>query len=80
MSTEVNAGQVRGPVQITFAESIDPIVPMEISTTRSSVTNERVAHDRVHANETEMRRGVRAVTGIADVVELHHAAGGRWRP
>jgi CRISPR-associated protein Csd2 len=40
MSTEVNAGQVRGPVQFTFAESIDPIVPMEISITRSSVTNE----------------------------------------
>lgn len=43
MSTEVNAGQVRGPVQFTFAESIDPIVPMEISITRSSVTNERDA-------------------------------------
>lgn len=43
MSTEVNAGQVRGPVQITFAESLDPIVPMEISITRSSVTNERDA-------------------------------------
>lgn len=40
MSTEVNAGQVRGPLQFTFAESIDPIVPMEISITRSSVTNE----------------------------------------
>jgi CRISPR-associated protein Csd2 len=43
MSTEVNAGQVRGPVQITFAESIDTIVPMEISITRSSVTNEKDA-------------------------------------
>src|ERR1700712_2142081 len=43
MSTEVNAGQVRGPVQFTFAESIDPIMPMEISITRSSVTNERDA-------------------------------------
>ncbi|MCW3474922.1 type I-C CRISPR-associated protein Cas7/Csd2 [Limobrevibacterium gyesilva] len=43
MSTEVNAGQVRGPVQLTFAESIDPIVPMEISITRSSVTNEKDA-------------------------------------
>lgn len=43
MSTEVNAGQVRGPVQITFAESIDPIVPMEVSITRSSVTNEKDA-------------------------------------
>ncbi len=43
MSTQVNAGQVRGPVQFTFAESIDPIVPMEISITRSSVTNEEDA-------------------------------------
>ena len=40
MSTEVNAGQVRGPIQVTFAESVDPIVPMEVSITRSSVTNE----------------------------------------
>ncbi len=43
MSTEVNAGQVRGPVQLTFAESIDPIVPMEVTITRSSVTNEKDA-------------------------------------
>lgn len=43
MSTEVNAGQVRGPVQLTFAESVDAIVPMEISITRSSVTNEKDA-------------------------------------
>lgn len=39
MTTEVNSGQVRGPVQFTFAESVDPIVPQEISITRSSVTN-----------------------------------------
>jgi CRISPR-associated protein Csd2 len=43
MTTEVNSGQVRGPVQLTFARSIDPIVPQEISITRSSVTNERDA-------------------------------------
>ncbi len=41
MTTEVNAGQVRGPVQITFARSVEPVTPMEISITRSSVTNER---------------------------------------
>jgi CRISPR-associated protein Csd2 len=48
MSTEVNAGQVRGPVQFTFAESLHPIMPMEISITRSSVTNEKDAlqHER----------------------------------
>lgn len=41
MTTEVNCGQVRGPIQMAFAQSIDPIVPLEISITRSSVTNER---------------------------------------
>lgn len=43
MTTEVNSGQVRGPVQMGFSQSIDPIVPQEISITRSSVTNERDA-------------------------------------
>ena len=41
MTTEVNAGQVRGPVQFSFARSVEPIMPLEISITRSSVTNEK---------------------------------------
>lgn len=41
MTTEVNAGQVRGPVQLAFAQSIDPVIPMEISITRMAVTNEK---------------------------------------
>jgi CRISPR-associated protein Csd2 len=41
MSTEVNCGQVRGPVQVSFARSVDPIVTSEHAITRSSVTNER---------------------------------------
>lgn len=41
MTTEVNSGQVRGPVQLAFAQSIDPIVPLEISITRMAVTNEK---------------------------------------
>lgn len=41
MTTEVNAGQVRGPVQLSFARSAEPILPLEISITRSSVTNEK---------------------------------------
>ena len=43
MTTEVNAGQVRGPVQLSFSESVDPILPQEITITRSSVTNEKDA-------------------------------------
>lgn len=41
MTTEVNAGQVRGPIQVAFATSIDPVLPMEISITRMAVTNEK---------------------------------------
>jgi len=41
MTTEVNAGQVRGPIQMAFASSIDPVLPMEVSITRMAVTNER---------------------------------------
>ncbi len=41
MTTEVNCGQVRGPVQLSFARSIEPVLPLEISITRSSVTNEK---------------------------------------
>jgi CRISPR-associated protein Csd2 len=41
MTTEVNCGQVRGPVRMNFARSVDPIVPLEISITRMAVTNER---------------------------------------
>jgi len=38
MTTGVNAGQVRGPLQLTFARSIDPIVPLDVSITRIAIT------------------------------------------
>lgn len=38
MSTGVNAGQVRGPVQLTFARSIDQIIPLDLSITRVAIT------------------------------------------
>ncbi len=38
MSTGANAGQVRGPVQLSFSRSLDPILPMDISITRMAVT------------------------------------------
>jgi CRISPR-associated protein Csd2 len=43
MSTEVNAGQVRGPVQLTFARSIDAVFARDVAITRMAVTNERDA-------------------------------------
>lgn len=38
MTTGVNCGQVRGPIQMTFARSIDPIVPLDLSITRVAIT------------------------------------------
>lgn len=43
MTTEVNCGQVRGPIQMCFAESVDPVLPLEMSITRMAVTNAKDA-------------------------------------
>jgi CRISPR-associated protein Csd2 len=43
MTTGVNCGQVRGPVQLTFARSLDPVVPLDLSITRVAVTREEDA-------------------------------------
>lgn len=48
MSTKVNCGQVRGPVQINFARSIDPIMPQEMTITRMSVTSEADWERKTH--------------------------------
>lgn len=39
MSTDINCGQVRGPIQLTFARSIDKILPLDVSITRVALTN-----------------------------------------
>ncbi|AKB48021.1 CRISPR-associated protein, Csd2 family [Methanosarcina sp. Kolksee] len=43
MTTEINCGQVRGPVQFSFARSIDPVFQQEVTVTRCAVTNEKDA-------------------------------------
>jgi len=40
MSTGINCGQVRGPLQFTFGRSVEPIMPIEVSITRMAATNE----------------------------------------
>ncbi len=40
MSTGINCGQVRGPLQFAFGRSLEPIMPMEITITRMAATNE----------------------------------------
>lgn len=46
MTTKVNTGQVRGPVQFTFARSLDPIFAQEVTITRQAVTQEDADKDR----------------------------------
>ncbi|MEJ5330882.1 MAG: type I-C CRISPR-associated protein Cas7/Csd2 [Desulfobaccales bacterium] len=53
LSTGLNAGQVRGPVQLTFARSLSPIVALDLSITRVAITREA---DRAKGKETEMGR------------------------
>ena len=43
MSTGLNAGQVRGPVQLTFARSFDPVLPQDLAVTRVAVTDAKDA-------------------------------------
>lgn len=50
MTTTVNAGNVRGPVQITIARSIDPIEPHEIALTRVAITKPEDAKYEVGAD------------------------------
>lgn len=56
MTTDVNAGQVRGPVQMTFSRSISPIVASEHSITRMAVTTEKEAEAQSGDNRTMGRK------------------------
>lgn len=48
----LNCGQVRGPVQLGFARSVEPIVPQEVTITRIAITTEKDAENK----QTEMGR------------------------
>lgn len=56
MSTGKNAGQVRGPIQFTFARSVDPIVSQEHSITRMAVTTDKDAEKQEGGNRTMGRK------------------------
>jgi len=67
MSTDVNCGQVRGPVQMSFARSVDPIVTQEHAITRSSVTNERdLAKERTMGRKFTIPYGVYRAHGFVN--------------
>lgn len=56
MSTGKNAGQVRGPIQFTFARSVDPVVILEHSITRMAITTEKEAEKQDGGNRTMGRK------------------------
>jgi CRISPR-associated protein Csd2 len=56
LSTGANAGQVRGPVQFTFARSVDPVVSLEHSITRMAVATEAEAEKQGGDNRTMGRK------------------------
>lgn len=56
MSTGKNAGQVRGPIQLTFARSVEPVVSLEHSITRMAVATEKEAEAQSGDNRTMGRK------------------------
>jgi CRISPR-associated protein Csd2 len=58
MTTGINAGQVRGPVQLAFATSVEPVLPLEISITRMAVTTEKEAEAQSGDNRTMGRKHI----------------------
>jgi CRISPR-associated protein Csd2 len=68
MSTGINCGQVRGPVQLTFANSVEPIVPQEISITRMAATNEAEKKQRAAGSEESDERTDNRTMGRKHIV------------
>jgi CRISPR-associated protein Csd2 len=56
MSTGINCGQVRGPVQLTFSRSVEPIVALEHTITRMAVATEGEAEKQQGDNRTMGRK------------------------
>ncbi len=59
MSTKThNAGQVRGPVQLTFGRSVEPILPLEVTITRMAVETAKEAESQKGDNRTMGRKHI----------------------
>ncbi|MGE0516774.1 MAG: type I-C CRISPR-associated protein Cas7/Csd2 [Hyphomicrobiaceae bacterium] len=68
MSTGINCGQVKGPVQMTFATSVEPIMPLEISITRMAATNEAEKKKRADGTEEGNERTDNRTMGRKHIV------------
>lgn len=68
MTTGVNAGQVRGPVQLTFARSVDPLIPLEVAITRVAITKPEDAQVVVADDDGQGRGGKVTEMGRKSIV------------
>ena len=65
LSTDINCGQVRGPVQLAFAESVEPVLPLEISITRMAASKQ--AKKGITEGEDE-KRGDKRTMGRKHII------------
>lgn len=69
LSTGINAGQVRGPVQFAFARSVEPVLPLEISITRMAATSDKEKEERkTETTEETEKRGDKRTMGRKHVI------------
>ena len=68
MSTGINCGQVRGPLQFVFGRSVDPVMPLEISITRMAATNEAEKKKREEGKEGDDARSDNRTMGRKHIV------------
>ncbi len=68
MSTGINCGQVRGPVQLAFAQSVEQILPLEISITRMAATSEKEIKEGKEAKDGEDGRRDNRTMGRKHIV------------
>jgi CRISPR-associated protein Csd2 len=66
LSTGINCGQVRGPVQLAFAESVEPVLPLEISITRMAATSEKEKKDVAEGDDE--KRGDKRTMGRKHII------------
>jgi CRISPR-associated protein Csd2 len=68
LSTGINAGQVRGPVQFSFGRSVEPVMPLEISVTRMAATNETEKKERLQGEDAQEKRGDNRTMGRKHII------------
>jgi CRISPR-associated protein Csd2 len=69
MSTKINSGQVRGPVQFTFAQSVEAVLPLEVTITRMAATSEQEKKEREQGDDSsDEKRGDKRTMGRKHIV------------